>query len=739
VSASTRARSLLREAASLNLDQADFPGSLRCVVGVMVPLVVGLSAGSVADGVYAAIGALCAGFASFQGAYRGRAAITVMVGAGMAAATVTGALAARADWSAIVVVAAWAFVVGMMAALGQAGLVVGLQWGVAVIIVNALPMTTGQALVRGAMILAGALVQTVLVVLAWPMRTYRPERTAVATVYRDLAAYAESVPRGSELGVASTGTDEARRALSDPHPLGRAGQLLAFQALVDEADRIRISLAALASLRRSVERDEDAVVATDRFLGEAASALRSVGTAILADVVPTNAGPVTERLQQRVEETGQAAEAGGLAAWLARDSARLVDALGGQLRSALRVAQESAVGPSARDYEGLRRPRHQHRPVAETTLTLRANLSRQSTIFRHAVRLAVTLTAAMIIYRLSGIPHGYWIALTALIVLRQDYNTTAVRGVSRIGGTIVGAFLATLLVAVVHPDVTGLAVMFGIVTWLAFVIVRVNYGLFSVCVTAYVVFLLAFAQAPVVATAGDRLISTLIGGGLAIGIYLVWPTWESRLVGPQIAALVGAQAEYAGGVLACHAEPASSERDRLNDLRTATRLARSNAEQSVSRMAAEPERSRRDAPMTLAAARGALAAARRSSLALLTLHAHLPAEGAPPLPAIGSFSAVLTERMRHNAAEVRHLVPTSSVEASAHAVLALVGRPAGTPRAPHDHPDSTLRDAHNALAEALSDLPDSEERPVALLVAETDELVDAANSMSRLVASSDVR
>ena len=97
-----------------------------------------------------------------------------------------------------------------------------------------------------------------------------------------------------------------------------------------------------------------------------------------------------------------------------------------------------------------------------------------------------------------------------------------------------------MLVAAVRPDTSGLAVMFGVASFLAFVMVRVNYALFSVCVTGYVVFLLAFAALPAYSTAGQRVESTLIGGALAVSAYLLWPTWESRLVGSQLAELLDA-------------------------------------------------------------------------------------------------------------------------------------------------------------------------------------------------------
>lgn len=712
------AGAFLSEISRFQFSQADLPGAVRCTIGVVVCLVVGISTGAVADGVSAAIGALCAGFASFQAAYRRRVAITVLVGFGMAAATISGALAWRATWSAVVVVAAWALAAGMMTALSPAALVVGLQWGVAVIIVAAIPMTTGQALVRGGMILAGAVVQTVLVVFAWPVRTYRPERVAVAALYNDLAGYARAAARGSDIGLPSTCVDAAREAIINPHPLGRTSDLMAFQALVDEGERTRIQLVALARLRGRTAREGGATGALDRFLEAVATSLSCVATALLSNP------------QGRAVVAASAVDPPTLEdvpPWLAHEIEAMAASLAGKLRSIGRLVAATSGGAHDADLGDGGRPRYRRRDPGEMLETLRANLSWQSTTLRHSIRLAVTLAVAVLIDRLTGLAHGYWIALTALIVLRQDYATTTVRGLSRIAGTIVGAILATLLVALIRPDTVGLAVLFGATAFIAFVIVRVNYALFSISVTAYVVFLLAFAREPVLAVVSARLLGTLIGGGLALGAYLAWPTWESRLVGPQLAELLEAQARYGEVVLACVADPASSRRGELDSRRAAARRARSNAELSVSRMSAEPERSRRDAPLSLGMARGIVAASRRCAASLLTLHAALSDEEARAVPAVADLAGPLIEAMRRNAQALRARVPAPPAPAP---VLAAVGiSPRGRDEDANDQDE--LRRLHGSLVAALSG---REDEPFAnLVLAETDELVDGVNSVSELL------
>ena len=82
-------------------------------------------------------------------------------------------------------------------------------------------------------------------------------------------------------------------------------------------------------------------------------------------------------------------------------------------------------------------------PVRDAVNTLRANLSFESAAFRHGVRLAVTLASTTALYHAFSLPRGYWVTLTALIVLKPDFQETFARGVGRVAGTVLGATLAT--------------------------------------------------------------------------------------------------------------------------------------------------------------------------------------------------------------------------------------------------------------------------------------------------------
>jgi hypothetical protein len=748
-------RGLAREARTVRRDQFELITAARCTLGVLIPLFIGVATGGVADGVAAAVGALGAGFGSLQGAYRTRLATTLVLTVGMAVSALVGSLAARSSPGTVVLVGAWGLLAGLMAALGQASLIVGLQWVVAVLVVAAIPMTPGQALVRSGMVLAGGLVQIVLVVVLWPLRSHAVERTALSGVYAQLAEFARALGTGSSLFPAGAGLNDAGRVLGDPQPFSRRGDLLAFQALFDEAERIRIQLVALGRHRSRVA---DAGGDTGPFTSlaaEAARVLDAVAESITRDNPPGSPPGVVEALEAACAAIEHGAT-GSAGTWVNTEAGATARAIAGQLRSALRIAAASAGRPDAAAFGDRPLPqRHTAAPaIREGAVTLRSNLSWQSASFRHAVRLSAVLVAATLVDRYSSLPRGYWIPLTALVILRPDFSSTAVRGLSRIAGTLAGAALATLLTALLRPGTVGLALLFSAASFFAFLTVRANYALFTISVTAYVVFLLAFVRLPALTAVSDRLVDTLIGGALAIIAYLAWPTWESRLVGPELARLLEAQSDYSRAVLDVFGDPSTDRQRQLADLRSAARLARSNAEASLARFSAEPAFSARSSPISLEQAAGVLAAARRYVLGVLSLNAQLPPSSAVGYPEVSHLSQALGRCIELNAAGLRTMVPRPGMLAAARsddehlgepwsphepgrAAEVVGGSPAGLepPAAPEGLP--SLRAIHGVMTGQLRARLGELDNPAALLVAETDLMVDSANTLTELVEGQD--
>ena len=157
--------------------------------------------------------------------------------------------------------------------------------------------------------------------------------------------------------------------------------------------------------------------------------------------------------------------------------------------------------------------------VAPAWRTLWTSLRTPTDARHYAFRQAITLAVAAEVEHRTGLPNGYWVPMTALLVLRPAFQPTFQRGVLRVAGTIIGAALATLLVRAFHLDEVTTALLIALFAWLAYSLVNVNYGLFAIFLTAYIVFLLDFAGLSTKVVVAHRTINTALGGGLALLSY----------------------------------------------------------------------------------------------------------------------------------------------------------------------------------------------------------------------------
>ncbi len=152
---------------------------------------------------------------------------------------------------------------------------------------------------------------------------------------------------------------------------------------------------------------------------------------------------------------------------------------------------------------------------------IRENLKPESPILHFAIRLSGIAVVSIVTYRLLGFPNAYWIPMTALILPKQDVHATLLRGISRVGGTIVGAGLATLLAIVVRPYSGLLILLVLLFIWAAYALQNVNYAAFVVMLTCYIAFDLAIGKQPEALTAWHRILATTVGGFIAIAAHFI--------------------------------------------------------------------------------------------------------------------------------------------------------------------------------------------------------------------------
>ena len=153
--------------------------------------------------------------------------------------------------------------------------------------------------------------------------------------------------------------------------------------------------------------------------------------------------------------------------------------------------------------------------LAETAESVRQRRFLNSAL-PYALRLAATVGVSTEIYRRLHYPSGYWIPMTAMLVLKPGLTDTVSRAVARLLGTMCGAIVISFCLAHMNPAPAALAAFTVLFAWLSYGLVNVNYALFSVAITGYIVFLLSLDQLPGPTIAVHRTISTAIGGAIAL-------------------------------------------------------------------------------------------------------------------------------------------------------------------------------------------------------------------------------
>lgn len=140
--------------------------------------------------------------------------------------------------------------------------------------------------------------------------------------------------------------------------------------------------------------------------------------------------------------------------------------------------------------------------------------------FAYALRLTLTVLLAAELYRHLGVQSGYWIPMTALLVQKPAFFETFNRALLRVGGTLAGAVLSTFALVHLHPSLLILAALATFCAFLSYTTNAVNYGLFSVFLTSYIVFLLSINSMPGPVIAHRRALCTIAGGLIALLIHL---------------------------------------------------------------------------------------------------------------------------------------------------------------------------------------------------------------------------
>ncbi|MET8134263.1 FUSC family protein [Streptomyces sp. NPDC005251] len=496
----------------------------RAAVALSLPLAIGLAYGRPAYGALASMGALSGVISDTADAYRMRI-FNIAVPQFFGAIGVTiGAAVFGHGWVAVAAVTGVALISGMISSIGAVASVTGLLLLLNCVIGAGLPLP-GAWWLAPLLMSGGGLLVLALTLLAWPLRSGVPERSAVASTYRTVGDL-----------LAASGTDDYERlrvtvtqSLNESYDI-----VLARRAFLHgrSPDLVRL-LAQLNAVTPVVEAAPAAHQRGEPLPAEIAATVRR-----LAETVETGGtGPLELRLPAPADETGRAVDHA--------------------LRHAADVVTERSPDPHALD-DRLGRPAALRVRAARAT----RNVLLSAASWRYGIRLALCIGLGQVLVSTVAVPRSYWVALTITFVMKPDYGSVFSRALLRALGTVAGLVVAAAVLTVVPRGWWDVPVLMLLAALIPALTPR-GYGYQTAAITPVILLLSDILNHQGTGLIVPRLVDSLIGCAIAlVAGYLLWPeSWHAR-VGDRLADAVADTAGYVELAFGDSAEPAARARSR---------------------------------------------------------------------------------------------------------------------------------------------------------------------------------
>lgn len=225
---------------------------------------------------------------------------------------------------------------------------------------------------------------------------------------------------------------------------------------------------------------------------------------------------------------------------------------------------------------------------------VRIELNRRSFTFRFSLRLALAMGIGIAVYKIFNIPHGYWIAMTAMIILQPEFGATITKALDRTKGTLLGAIVGSLIFLLSFP----LGINIGLVTLCSLLFTYYltrNYAVAAFFITVMVVALFHLIEPVTWQLGGVRVINTLAGCGLALlGGFAFFPLWEKYRFPALVVEAIEANRFYLKTIIAALQDRKSHSFNQFIKFRREAEMTNNNAFLSLRRMKSEPEHEQRN-------------------------------------------------------------------------------------------------------------------------------------------------
>ena len=219
------------------------------------------------------------------------------------------------------------------------------------------------------------------------------------------------------------------------------------------------------------------------------------------------------------------------------------------------------------------------------------NLNFNSNIFRHSLRVGISLLAGYLISLIFHIGHSYWILLTIIVILKPAYSLTKARNKDRLIGTFLGVIIGVALLFIVKNNLALLVIM---VIFMAgcYMFIRTRYFISVLLMTPYLVIFFHLVYPSAIASLlYDRLLDTSLGSAIAFVASLFFvPVWEHTTIKKYMEAVTQKNIEYYNKLAINYTKEIVLNREELKLSRQQALTALANVSDAFNRMLSEPKR-----------------------------------------------------------------------------------------------------------------------------------------------------
>lgn len=167
----------------------------------------------------------------------------------------------------------------------------------------------------------------------------------------------------------------------------------------------------------------------------------------------------------------------------------------------------------------------------EMLRALLGHLTFESSVFRHAVRMALIAAFCCALVEGLALHFGYWILLSALIVCQPNYSATTTRLKQRVLGTVLGVVVGSLL-PYFMPSSAGQLLIIAVSSTLFFAFRTARYSFSTFFITIQVLTGFTLMGADTHAAMYSRIIDTVVGSLIAwAAVSYLWPDWHYLALG----------------------------------------------------------------------------------------------------------------------------------------------------------------------------------------------------------------